>query len=405
MNKKQQANLRKRYRKEKTFKILGLGAIVISLCFLAFLLFSISLKAFPAFFSTEVKLNIYFAQTDIEDENHTSLVRTALKKQFPEIKNRRELLSLYHLLSDGANVELRKFIANNLSIIGKNKELWLTASSDVDQLMKGKISKERLNPIQQELFATLLSEKQLRKSFNWKIFTNGDSTNPEVAGVLTAIIGSFLTMFVFMLMAFPLAVLTALYLEEFAPHNKITDFIEININNLAAIPSIIFGLLGLAIYIGVFGMPRSSPFVGGATLALMVFPTIVISTRNSIKAIPPSIKQGALAMGASPMQVLFSHTLPLALPGIMTGTILAIARAIGETAPLIMIGMVAFIADVPTDIFSPATVMPVQVYLWSNNPGLGFVEKTSAAIVFLLIFLVLINSIAIYIRKKFEQRW
>ena len=398
-------DIQKRYRKEKIFKMIGISSISISLLFLLFLIGSIFVKAVPAFVSTEVKLNIHFDAKAINDKDYDKLIRNALKFQFPEVKRRRELFMLYNMVSLNSTKTIQEYIKETKNIIGTEQDVWFTASTNIDMVIKGQASKERLHPKQYAWLENLIENEQIRKRFNYKLFTNGDSTNPEIAGILTAVIGSFMTMFVFILVAFPLAVLTALYLEEFAPKNKLTDFIEININNLAAVPSIIFGLLGLAVYIGIFGMPRSSPMVGGATLALMVFPTIVIATRNSVKSIPESIKHGALALGASPIQVLFSHTLPLSMPGIMTGTILAVARAIGETAPLIMIGMVAFITDIPEDIFSPSTVMPVQIYLWSNNPEIGFVEKTAAAILFLLVFLIVINSIAIFVRKKFEKRW
>jgi phosphate transport system permease protein len=251
----------------------------------------------------------------------------------------------------------------------------------------------------------LIAENAIKTFVNWEFFSLGDSTRPENAGIYTSLIGSLFLMFVFMLMSFPLGILSAIYLEEFAPKNKLTDIIEININNLAGIPSVIFGLLGLSVFINFFGMPRSSALVGGLTLSLLVLPTIIIASRNSIRAIPKSIRDGALALGASPFQVVFHYVFPLALPGIFTGTILAIARALGETAPLLMVGMVAFITSAPTDIKSPTTVLPVQVYLWSDKPEIGFVEKTSAAILCLIIFLFLINLVAIILRQKFSKKW
>ena len=288
---------------------------------------------------------------------------------------------------------------------------WLTASSNVDMYLKGKIARGTeehpsiLSDEKIDWIDYLNSQGKIKKTFNWAFFKNADSRKPERAGMAASIVGSFLTMFVFLLCAFPVGVMSALYLEEFAPKNALTDIIEISINNLAAIPSIIFGLLGLVIYLNFFSLPRSCAVVGGLTLALMVLPIIIIATRNAINAIPPSIKDGAVALGASRIQVMFHHTLPLALPGIMTGTILAISRAIGETAPLLMIGMVAFVADVPSSFLEPATAMPVQIYLWSDSPELGFAEKTSAAIMVLLAFLIAFNGIAVLIRKKFERKW
>jgi phosphate transport system permease protein len=252
---------------------------------------------------------------------------------------------------------------------------------------------------------TLKKNRLIKSGFNWDFFTNGDSQESEMAGIGGAIIGSLLVIIVCIMIALPLGVLSAVYLEEFAPKNRFTDIIEININNLAAVPSIVYGLLGLSVYLNYMGMPRSAPIVGGLTLALMVIPIIIIATRAALKAVPPSIKQGAMALGASPLQVILHHCVPLSLPGIMTGTILGVCRAIGETAPLLMIGMVAFIADVPKGFTDPASALPVQVFLWSKNNQPGFVEKTAAAIIVLLVILILMNIIAVWIRKKYDRRW
>ena len=251
----------------------------------------------------------------------------------------------------------------------------------------------------------LKAEGRVEKGFAWRFFADGDSREPELAGIRGALIGSLLTVAVALALALPLGIAAAVYLEQFAPKNRWTDLIEVNINNLAAVPSIIFGLLGLAVFLNFFGMPRSAPLVGGLVLALLVLPTIIIASRAALKAVPPSITEAALGVGASHQQAVFHHVLPLALPGIMTGTILGLARAFGETAPLLMIGMVAFIADVPEGFTSAATVLPVQVFLWSDLPELAFQSRTAAAIIVLLVVLFILNAAAIYLRKRFERRW
>jgi phosphate transport system permease protein len=318
---------------------------------------------------------------------------------------------LYQLVSKSSALELRDLLLEDLSLIGKTQQVWLLASSDVDMYLKGKFPKDtpehrrKLKDKQLEWVHALKGYHSIKYRFNKYFFTSGDSRSPEIAGILGSIMGSFFIVVVCMLVAFPIGVLSAIYLEEFAPKNRLTEFIEININNLAAVPSIVFGLLGLSIYIQVFGLPRSASFVGGLTLALMALPVIVISTRTAIRAIPQSIKDGAIALGASKMQTTLHHVLPLAMPGIMTGSILSVARILGETAPLLMIGMVAFIVDIPQNWFDAATAMPVQIYLWADSPESGFVEKTSAAILVLLVMLAAINAIAVIVRKKFEKRW
>ena len=295
-------------------------------------------------------------------------------------------------------------------MIGNIEEIWLPASSTVSVFYKQRLHEQskrggRVIPAEAAWITELAREGRMRLKINLPFFTRGDSREAERAGVLASTVGSFMTILVCIAMAFPLGVATAIYLEEFARKSWFTDFIEININNLAAVPSIIFGLLGLSIYLNLFGLPRSSSLVGGMVLALLILPVIVIATRNALQAVPPSIRYAAAALGATPTQVVFHHTFIYALPGIMTGVILSIARAFGETAPLLMIGMVAFIADVPKTFVDPASSLPVQVYLWANNPELGFVEKTAAAIMVLLSFMVLINLLAVYIRQRFEIKW
>ena len=250
-----------------------------------------------------------------------------------------------------------------------------------------------------------MAEGVIKKRFNMSFMGQGDSRNPEEAGILGALIGSILTLLITLLLSFPIGVLTAVYLEEFAPNNKFTYFIEININNLAAVPSIVFGLLGLAIFLNFFELPRSIPLTGGMVLTLMTLPTVIISSRASLKAVPPSIREAALGLGASKLQAVFNHVVPSAAPGMFTGTIIGMARALGETAPLLLMGMVAFIVEIPTSIFDPATVLPAQIYLWADSPERGFVEKTSAAIIVLVVFLIIMNSLAIWLRRKFEVRW
>ncbi len=296
-------------------------------------------------------------------------------------------------------------------LIGTSFSIWVPAKDGVDMLMKGNIDMDqpeanrRIKDKQYEWIKTLEYGERLQMRFNKTFFTSGDSREPELAGILSALKGSFYTLVIALLLSFPMGVAAAIYLEEFAPDNKFTDLIEININNLAAVPSIIFGLLGLAIFINFWGIPRSTPLVGGLVLTLMTLPTIIIAARASLKSVPPSIREAALGVGASKIQTVFHHVLPLALPGMLTGTIIGMAQALGETAPLLMIGMVAFIVDIPGSFTDPAAALPVQIYLWADSPERAFTEKTSAAIIILLGFLILMNAAAVYMRKKFEIKW
>ena len=415
--------LAKRHARERRFRFYGLMSIFISSLFLAGLGWSIFSNGLPAFTQTQIFLPVTFSADLLDPENtkdpeilrrgnYRQVLRDALHEIFPDVSERREKRSLYGMVSKSARYKLRNMVLDDPALVGQTIHLWLPASSDIDIFFKGQRkarafddSRYRINESQFSWIKVLTKKSLIRRSFNVSFFTNGDSRAPEQAGILGSAIGSFFTILVCILCAFPLGVATALYLEEFAPKNWFTDFIEININNLAAVPSIIFGLLGLSIYLNLFGLPRSSSFVGGLVLALLVLPVIVIATRNALRSVPKSIRFAAAAMGATPVQVAFHHTFLYALPGIMTGVILSIARALGETAPLLMIGMVAFVADIPKSMTDPATSLPVQVYLWSNNPEIGFVEKTSAAIIVLLFFLVLMNAAAIYIRRRFEIKW
>ena len=334
-----------------------------------------------------------------------------MRARFPEVTGRRDRRELSRLVSSGAGLVLRDLVIDDLDIIGTTRKVWLPASDDVDMLRKGYIprdvaeSERKVSDKELVWIDALEDADELRTGFNTWFFSSGDSREPELAGIWGAVVGSFFTLLVTLLLSFPIGVGAAVYLEEFAPKNRWTDLIEININNLAAVPSIVFGLLGLAVFLNLFHLPRSAPLVGGLTLALMTLPTIIIASRASIMAVPPSIREAALAMGASHMQVVWHHILPLALPGMLTGSIIGMARALGETAPLLMIGMVAFIVDIPGGATDPATVLPVQIYLWVDSPERGFLEKTWAAIMVLLVFLVTMNALAVLLRKKFERRW
>jgi phosphate transport system permease protein len=400
--------VRRRYAAERWFRLTGLAAVGISVLFLAFLLYTMAAKGLSGFVHYEAQLPINFAQSDLfldpaalrgPDAEQTVAgadIEGAISKA---------AVAAYgdkagEMFGDGAVTKLTKEIVANPDVLTRSATFWLPVGSKVDIAAKtsGDDSSEQLVRILQQRNA-------LRSGFNSGFLTSSDSTDPSSVGVWGALKGSFLTILVTMLLAFPVGVLAAVYLEEFAPRNRWTDAIEVSINNLAAVPSIIFGLLGLAVFLNVMNLPRSAPLVGGMTLALMTMPVIVIAGRNAIKTVPPSIRDAALGVGASKMQVTFHHVLPLALPGILTGTIIGVARALGETAPLLMIGMRAFIAAPPGGITDPATVLPVQIFLWSDEVDRGFVEKTSAAIIVLLLFMLLMNGLAIYLRNKFERRW
>ncbi len=405
--------LRRRKRRESRFQIAGFLAILIAFVFLASLIFNVISNGQYAFREAEVKLAIDFDPVLIQQDKYRNMIQNALLEAFPDMrenKSRRARGDLFQLVSRNASFILKSKVERDPDLIGTKQDIWLPASSAVSVFYKRHFYKQSewggdISAQAASWITYLAQNKSMRMTFNWPFFQNGDSREAERAGVLVATIGSFMTILVCIFLAFPLGVATAIYLEEFAPKNWFTSFIEININNLAAVPSIIFGLLGLAVFLNFFGMERSSSLVGGMVLALLILPVIVIATRNALRAVPPSIRFAAAALGATPTQVAFHHTFIYALPGIMTGVILSVARAFGETAPLLMIGMVAFVADIPKSFSDPATTLPVQVYLWANNPELGFVEKTAAAIMVLLGFMILINMLAIYIRRRFEIKW
>lgn len=414
-----QKSLKKRYAAEKRFKFFGMASITFGLAALMVLFIEIFGGGMGGFRQTQVELTVTFDPDELEvydatnaDElmagDYTRILRNALRERFPDASGRREKRSLYSMISVGASFELRDMLTAKPDLLGSTQTLWLLADDDVDTYYKslsGTPYAERMTEQQQSWVESLIDANEIRTVFNWRFFTDGDSSEPEMAGIRGAIMGSLFTLLVTLVLSFPVGVAAAVYLEEYAPRNRLTDFVEVNINNLAAVPSIIFGLLGLAIFINLFDMPRSIPLVGGMVLTLMTLPTIIISSRAAIKAVPPSIREAALGIGASKMQMILHHVLPLAMPGMLTGAIIGMAQALGETAPLLMIGMVAFIMDVPGSVMDPATVMPVQIFLWSDSPERAFVEKTSAAIMALLVFLMFMNALAVFLRKRLERRW
>lgn len=408
--------LARRYRAERRFKRFGLAAIVASLVFLALLFTSIISNGYTAFQQTFIEIDVYFDPSEFTNENLATadfpgLVKSSLRTMFPEVKSRKDKRALYALVSPGAAFQLQNLVEKDPAIIGSRQSLWVPANDDVDMLMKGHIDRNvpqderRIKDNQLVWIDALAAEDRIEKRFNTKFFTAGDSREPELAGIWGATRGSFFTLIITLALSFPIGVAAAVYLEEFAPKNRWTDLIEVNINNLAAVPSIVFGLLGLAVFINFFGLPRSTPLVGGLVLTLMTLPTIIIASRASLKSVPPSIREAALGVGASKMQMVTHHVLPLAMPGMLTGTIIGMAQALGETAPLLMIGMVAFIVDIPGGLTDPATVLPVQIYLWADSPERAFMEKTSAAIMVLLTFLIFMNATAVILRKRFEKKW
>jgi len=408
--------LTRRYRSERRFRFYGLSAIFVSLLFLSLLFFSIVGKGYSAFQQTFVKLDIFFDpailhQDALASADYQGLIKQSLRKMFPDVTGRQDRRMLYGLISSGASFQLRDIVLEHPDVIGETRALWVSADDDMDMLIKGHFDRNvpegerRLKDKQLAWIDKLSAEDRIEKRFNKIFFTAGDSREPELAGIRGAVAGSFLILVVTLLLSFPIGVATAVYLEEFAPKNRWTDLIEVNINNLAAVPSIVFGLLGLAVFLNFFGLPRSAPLVGGLVLTLMTLPTIIIAGRSALKSVPPSIREAALGVGASKLQMVTHHVLPLALPGILTGTIIGMARALGETAPLLMIGMVAFIVEIPGGFTDPATALPVQIFLWADSPERAFVERTSAAIMVLLAFLIAMNAAAVILRRRFERRW
>lgn len=412
-------SLARRHRIEKLFRAAGFASIFLGFLFVLILLSDIVVKASPAFHQYWVKLDIHYdtelmgvekiSQDALQKADYRGLLKAALAGAFPEVKSRKDKKELLKLVSSNAEFRIKHYLLSEPRLVNQDVELWVQLDDDADSYFKDQLPAgspgTRISQKQADWLAEWVARGSVEKRWNLGFFTQGDSREPELAGIKGAFTGTLLTMLVTLVLSFPLGVTAAIYLEEFAPKNRWTDLIEININNLAAVPSIVFGLLGLAIIINLFGLPRSAPLVGGIVLTLMTLPTIIIASRASIKAVPPSIREAALGLGASKMQVALGHVLPLAMPGIMTGTIIGMAQALGETAPLLMVGMVAFIVDTPTSITDAATVLPVQIFLWADSPERAFLAKTSAAILVLLSFLMLINLSAALIRKKFEKKW
>jgi phosphate transport system permease protein len=415
-------SLRRRYWAERRFRIYGMLAVLFGILFVVFLFATIFLQGASTFRQAYVRIEVFYDAAiidpagtrkleDLRAADYQAVVRASLRERFPQVEGRRDIRELTRLVSSGAAFDLRDRVLNTAQLIGRRETLWLLAADEVDLLLKGKLSStsaEEGGPLssrQRTWIQTLVDADALELRFNRTFFTNGDSREPEQAGVWGALMGSVFTLVLTLLLSFPIGVAAAVYLEEFAHKNRWTDLIEVNINNLAAVPSIVFGLLGLAVFIGFFGLPRSAPLVGALVLTLLTLPTIIIASRAALKGVPPSIREAALGMGASKIQMVTHHVLPLAMPGMLTGTIIGMARALGETAPLLMIGMVAFIVDVPKSFTDPATVLPVQVFLWSDSPERAFVERTSGAIIVLLAFLVVMNATAVILRNRFERRW
>ncbi|HEY5789826.1 MAG TPA: phosphate ABC transporter permease PstA [Gammaproteobacteria bacterium] len=414
--------LARRYARERRFRLYGLAAVGLGLAFLVLLFGTILGKGYGAFVQTEVRLEVQLDRAVLDPEgtrleqtlsraDYGGLVKQALRERFPAVSGRSEKRDLYGMVSSGAAFDLRARVLAEPRLIGQRLTVWVPADDDVDMLIKGHIdraapeSERRVKDHQLGWIDSWQAAGEIRTAFNSTLFTAGDSREPELAGIRGALMGSLYTLLVTLLLSFPIGVAAAVYLEEFAPKNRWTDLIEVNINNLAAVPSIIFGLLGLAVFLNFFGLPRSVPLVGGLVLTLMTLPTIIIAGRAALQSVPPSIREAALGVGASQTQTVFHHVLPLALPGMLTGTIIGMARALGESAPLLMIGMVAFIVDVPQGIGDPSTVLPVQIYLWADSPERAFVERTSAATLVLLAFLVLMNGLAVWLRSRLERRW
>ena len=414
--------LKRRYWAERRFRAYGLTAIVAALAFLVYLFFVIFSNGVGAFRQTEIRLDVFYdpeiidpagtrRAEDLQAADYQALIRASLKKKFPDVEGRAATRELTKLVSGSAAFTLQRRVVANPKLIGTSDSEWVLASDAVDLFEKGHINRslaEAERPLSDQQLTwvdRLTAEGSLGLKFNKTFISRGDSREPENAGIWGAVAGSFFTLVLTLLLSFPIGVATAVYLEEFARRNRWTDLIEVNINNLAAVPSIVFGLLGLAVFIGFFGLPRSAPLVGAMVLTLLTLPTIIIASRAALKAVPPSIREAALGMGASKIQMVTHHVLPLAMPGMLTGTIIGMARALGESAPLLMIGMVAFIVDIPKGFTDASTVLPVQVFLWSDSPERGFVEKTSGAIIVLLAFLVVMNTTAVILRKRFERRW
>ena len=408
--------LRGRNKSEKRFQWAGRGAIAISLAFLVVMFFSIITTGLGALQQSQIAVTVDLSAEEVDPQDigsasFNSILKKGLRAEYPEAESRKEKKRLYGLVSTEATFQIERQIEANPDLLGGMQTLWVSASDDADLYISGQVdtdlpeTQRRVSDAEIAILDKMIESGKARESFNSGFFTSGDSREPEIAGILSALMGSFLSLMVCFALSFPLGIGAAIYLEEFAPKNRLSDLIEVNINNLAAVPSIVFGLLGLAIFLGYMGLPRSTPLVGGMVLALMTLPTIIIASRAALRSVPPSFKEAALALGATPVQAVFHHVVPVAMPGMLTGAIVGMAQALGETAPLLMIGMVAFIVDVPTSVLEPATALPVQIFLWADAPERAFTEKTAAAIIVLLTFLIIMNLIAILLRRKLETRF
>ena len=415
-----QKRLARRHRSEALFRFAGLAAIGVALGMLVLLLGTVLFRGLPAFQTHLVTLDLELtadrvdpdgdgSRASIRSGNYAAVVKNALYAEFPDVSGRSAKRRLASLVSRGGAFQVQDAVLADRTLIGRTMSFDLPLSDDAALYIAGHVQREvdesmrRLSDDQLDALDHLIAEGRIETRFNPAFLTSGDSREPELAGVGGALWGSLYTLAVTLLLSFPIGVAAAIYLQEFAPTNRLTDFIEVNINNLAAVPSIVYGLLGLAVFLGLFGLWRSAPVVGGMVLSLMTLPTIIIATRASLLAVPPSLREAAMGVGASPVQVVFHHVLPMALPGILTGTIIGMARALGETAPLLMIGMVAFVADVPSSPTDPSTVLPVQIFLWADAPERAFEEKTSGAIIVLLGFLFVMNGAAVWLRRRFER--
>lgn len=410
------AKRKRRYAADRRLRLYGLVSILVAIGLLGVLIASLVVTGYSAFVQTKIAVEFTADPENVPAEdpgagNFRAVVSNAVQALFPEIENQRELRTASKILSNGATTIVRNHVIANPGLVGQTFTLEVPAADPFDQLNKGVIDRNlpedrrRVSDAEIELFESLEARGLVSTPFNWGLFFNADSRFPELAGLAGAVVGSFYALLVCFLISFPVGIAAAIYLEEFAPKNRWTDLVEVNINNLAAVPSIVFGLLGLAVFIQVFGLPRSAPLVGGMVLSLMTLPTMIIVTRAALKSIPPSIREAALGIGASKHEVILHHVLPLALPGILTGTIIGLAQALGETAPLLLIGMNAFLTSPPGGIMDPATALPTQIFIWADSPERGFASRTSAAILVLLGFLIFMNAVAIYLRQRFERRW
>ncbi|MEO4041974.1 phosphate ABC transporter permease PstA [Hoeflea sp. CAU 1731] len=410
------ARRKKRHAADRRLQLYGIAAITFAIGFLVVLISSLIYTGASAFIQTKVQISVNLADADIPADdiggaNWRSIVRTSMIELLPGELPRSEQREYFAMFTSNAPYLVRDYVVDHPDLRNKEFAFKLPFADPVDQFAKGQISRDlpedrrRISNQQIEWYDALKAEGVVSQPLNTALIFNSDSRFPELAGLAGAISGSFWALLVCFLISFPLGISAAIYLEEFAPKNRLTDVIEININNLAAVPSVVFGLLGLAVFLGWFGLPRSAPLVGGMVLSLMTLPTIIIVTRAALRSVPSSIQEAALGIGASKHESIVHHMLPLSMPTIMTGTIIGLAQALGETAPLLLIGMNAFITSPPEGILSASTALPTQIYIWADSPERGFVSRTSAAILVLLAFLILMNGLAVFLRSRFERRW